>query len=275
MASVHKMGEQSHAGRGSVGWTHLRTALLATLAFARVPRAADAHGMMVLPRTRNVVAAQDGKWWVPPGAPSTPRPESCPHCLNRGGSVGACGVVEVSRGAARAASPPRSRTHQADSASLHTYTATTTTTTHSHAHSHAHSPSASRSRGARVQDRNYNVPKDSDGAVMRPLPIEGEYVEGGLVTVRFTLTAHHRGHVELKLCPDSGDAIYNAQQECFEVCQRTRACKQIGYTFARHEPMRVRVCTCVPANALSGRVSGRLHAPERCKNKVGGEPVRR
>ena len=42
-------------------------------------------------RARNFVAYQDGVWYG--GTASTYPAESCPHCLNRGGTIGQCGVI--------------------------------------------------------------------------------------------------------------------------------------------------------------------------------------
>jgi len=56
--------------------------------------AVEGHGFLATPRSRNFVANEDGKWWAPPGEVH-PKPESCPHCLNRGGvAAGACGIVD-------------------------------------------------------------------------------------------------------------------------------------------------------------------------------------
>ena len=67
-------------------WTVLSVILLLP---ARLVRG---HGFLAEPRSRNFVANQDGKWWSPDDGVAYPRPESCPHCLNRGGTAGACGV---------------------------------------------------------------------------------------------------------------------------------------------------------------------------------------
>lgn len=112
------------------------------------------HGFLELPRSRNYVAYQDGRWWSSdPGEP-LPRPESCPHCLNRGGPSAVCG---------------------------------------------------------RVEDRNYDHPKTFNGGELET-KVQAEFLTGGEVQVHFVLTAHHRGHVELKLCPYA-DAI---NQSCFD-----------------------------------------------------------
>jgi len=53
----------------------------------------DAHGYLESPRSRNYVANQDGSWGT--GDQSTPKKETCPHCLNGGGaaSSGQCGIT--------------------------------------------------------------------------------------------------------------------------------------------------------------------------------------
>ncbi|KAI2510038.1 Lytic polysaccharide mono-oxygenase [Fragilaria crotonensis] len=54
-------------------------------------RGAESHGYLKSPRARNFVAYQDGVWYG--GTASTYPAESCPHCLNRGGTIGQCGVI--------------------------------------------------------------------------------------------------------------------------------------------------------------------------------------
>lgn len=55
------------------------------------PVSVKSHGYMQSPRSRNYVAYRDGLWSG--GDASTPAPESCPHCLNIGGTEGVCGVT--------------------------------------------------------------------------------------------------------------------------------------------------------------------------------------
>ena len=133
--------------RSSAVWTVLSIMLLLPA------RQVDAHGFLAEPRSRNFVAYQDGKWWSPDGE-VYPKPESCPHCLNRGGTAGACGIVG---------------------------------------------------------DNDYLYPKDTRGEPYVS-PVQGVYEEGGLVDIEFTLTAHHKGHVELKACPDAAAPT----QDCFD-----------------------------------------------------------
>ena len=52
----------------------------------------DGHGYLKTPRSRNFVASQDGKSFG--GTSTTPLTEYCPHCLNRGGPLAACGLVD-------------------------------------------------------------------------------------------------------------------------------------------------------------------------------------
>lgn len=51
----------------------------------------NAHGYLKTPRSRNIVAAQEGLSWG--GTNSDPAPEHCPQCLNRGGILAACGKI--------------------------------------------------------------------------------------------------------------------------------------------------------------------------------------
>jgi len=48
------------------------------------------HGYIKSPRSRNFVAYQDGQYW--PLLEEDPKKDSCPHCLNRGGTLGRCGA---------------------------------------------------------------------------------------------------------------------------------------------------------------------------------------
>ena len=52
----------------------------------------NAHGYLKTPRSRNFVAAQDGVGWG--GTTRDPAVEFCPQCLNRGGTVAACGKTD-------------------------------------------------------------------------------------------------------------------------------------------------------------------------------------
>lgn len=63
----------------------LTTALLLILTVSPV----DGHGYLSSPRSRNIVAYQDGKSWT--NHADIPSKEDCPHCLNR--NKGACGMT--------------------------------------------------------------------------------------------------------------------------------------------------------------------------------------
>mmetsp|Transcript_5231 Transcript_5231/g.9608 ORF Transcript_5231/g.9608 Transcript_5231/m.9608 type:complete len:307 (+) Transcript_5231:1-921(+) len=52
---------------------------------------ADSHGYLSSPRSRNLLASEETVWW--PQTENDPEPETCPHCLNRGGSLARCGLV--------------------------------------------------------------------------------------------------------------------------------------------------------------------------------------
>ena len=68
--------------------------LLLLLVIATIPRrhmTANAHGYLVSPRSRNLRAYEDTVWW--PQTELDPEPESCPHCLNLGGTLARCGLT--------------------------------------------------------------------------------------------------------------------------------------------------------------------------------------
>lgn len=61
---------------------------------------AEAHGYVSSPRSRNFVAHEDGQWWVDEDIFATqaiPQPETCPHCLNWGGTLARCGMTSELR----------------------------------------------------------------------------------------------------------------------------------------------------------------------------------
>jgi len=77
----------------------LPVAYLLTLIISGV----DGHGYLKTPRARNIIAYQDGLDW---GDDNDKYPKDyCPHCLNRGGTLGRCGNVP----AAQNYDTPRSR----------------------------------------------------------------------------------------------------------------------------------------------------------------------
>ena len=56
----------------------------------------EGHGYIKSPRARNFVAYEDTIWH--PQTANDPEPETCPHCLNRGGSRARCGIAEDTSG---------------------------------------------------------------------------------------------------------------------------------------------------------------------------------
>jgi len=75
------------------------TTLITWLAIATIQQqqtAVSGHGYLSSPRSRNLVASQDTKWW--PLTEYDPAPETCPHCLNRGGSRARCGISQSQEG---------------------------------------------------------------------------------------------------------------------------------------------------------------------------------
>jgi len=115
------------------------------------------HGYMKSPRSRNYVAARDGVWWG--GDDTTPKKESCPQCLNRGGSTSRCGID----------------------------------VTESH---------------------NYDTPLNYNSG---PLAwnTQSSYVAGSVIDIESVLTAHHKGHFEIKACPVNPGEV--ATQACFDL----------------------------------------------------------
>ena len=65
--------------------------LAALLAVNFVSNGADAHGYLKTPRSRNYYASVEGVWSG--GTESDPAVETCPHCLNIGGTEARCGFV--------------------------------------------------------------------------------------------------------------------------------------------------------------------------------------
>lgn len=56
----------------------------------------NGHGYLKSPRARNLVAFEETVWW--PQTDKDPQPETCPHCLNRGGSLARCGLTDDNGG---------------------------------------------------------------------------------------------------------------------------------------------------------------------------------
>jgi len=55
------------------------------------PDLASGHGYLSSPRSRNLLAYEETVWW--PLTENVPAPETCPQCLNKGGTAAACGLV--------------------------------------------------------------------------------------------------------------------------------------------------------------------------------------
>ena len=113
------------------------------------------HGYMLTPRSRNYVAFKEGKYGKSKES-GIPEFENCPHCLNRGSTLGICGIVE---------------------------------------------------------SRSYDTPRDNRGEIM-PTNVQASYVEGGEIIIESVLTAHHKGHYNLKACAVNKGKIPN--QACFD-----------------------------------------------------------
>lgn len=58
-----------------------------------VPEAVQSHGFLSSPRSRNLVAFQDRVYY--PITADDPQPEDCPNCLNRGGTLARCGIMNA------------------------------------------------------------------------------------------------------------------------------------------------------------------------------------
>eukprot|EP00804_Cyclotella_cryptica_P014807 CCRYP_015026-RF/>CCRYP_015026-RF protein AED:0.11 eAED:0.11 QI:481/0.94/0.95/1/0.78/0.75/20/1173/1223 len=56
---------------------------------------ANGHGYLTGPRSRNLLAFEETVWW--PQTENDPQPETCPHCLNRGGTLAECGIAQEMR----------------------------------------------------------------------------------------------------------------------------------------------------------------------------------
>lgn len=133
-------------GRGALFATYASCALVLVSRFAVV----SGHGYLKSPRSRNFRANEDGKWWG--GPPDGPKPESCPHCLNRKPASGTCGGT-------------------------------------------------------------YDSPQDVSNRDMA-WASQAVYASEQNIVVDVILTAHHKGHMEMKGCvADGGTAV---TQACFD-----------------------------------------------------------
>jgi len=66
--------------------------ILSVLCLLITPTETSAHGFLASPRSRNLVAYEDRVYY--PQTENDPLPEDCPNCLNRGGVMARCGMVE-------------------------------------------------------------------------------------------------------------------------------------------------------------------------------------
>ena len=68
-------------------------------------------------------------------------------------------------------------------------------------------------RCGKVGDHNYDVPPNAVGGTLAPA-VQECYAEGAVIDVESVLTAHHKGHFEMKACPAApGEA---PTQACFD-----------------------------------------------------------
>ena len=68
-------------------------------------------------------------------------------------------------------------------------------------------------RCGKVGDHDYDHPSNAIGGTLAPV-IQECYEEGAVIDVESVLTAHHKGHFELKACPVApGEA---PTQSCFD-----------------------------------------------------------
>jgi len=99
------MGAASRAKRPSLAVAAASSSSFFCLLLVLVPLAplASGHGYLSSPHSRNPLAFQDTVWW--PLTENDPEPETCPHCLNRGGSRMQCEISEDPQGARNYDSP--------------------------------------------------------------------------------------------------------------------------------------------------------------------------
>lgn len=77
-----------HAARCTRSWLPV---LLLLLGGQKINRLVSGHGYLSSPRSRNLLAYEETVWW--PLTENDPAPETCPQCLNKGGTAGACGIA--------------------------------------------------------------------------------------------------------------------------------------------------------------------------------------
>lgn len=69
-------------------------------------------------------------------------------------------------------------------------------------------------RCGKVGDHNYDYPPNAIGDGILPPIIQACYNEGDIVDVESVLTAHHKGHFEVKACAINPGEV--ASQACFD-----------------------------------------------------------
>ena len=72
--------------------------LLSCILSSFLPTLTHSHGFLSTPSSRNLVAYEDRLYHNE--QTDTPFPEDCPTCLNRGGTLARCGVLNPGKGGA-------------------------------------------------------------------------------------------------------------------------------------------------------------------------------
>jgi len=70
-------------------------------------------------------------------------------------------------------------------------------------------------RCGKVGDHNYDAPPNAIGLGVLPATLQACYEEAAVIDIESVLTAHHKGHFEIKACPVSSSAEAPTQ-ECFD-----------------------------------------------------------
>mmetsp|Transcript_18003 Transcript_18003/g.32560 ORF Transcript_18003/g.32560 Transcript_18003/m.32560 type:complete len:250 (+) Transcript_18003:316-1065(+) len=65
--------------------------VIASITALHTTHLVSGHGYMTSPRSRNLVASEETSWTSK--TVNDPQPETCPQCLNTGGSLGRCGIT--------------------------------------------------------------------------------------------------------------------------------------------------------------------------------------
>ena len=96
--------------------------------------------------------------------------------------------------------------------------------THSHKHHdstfHHYSPhclniGGTEARCGKVGDHNYDYPPNAIGEGVLSPAIQACYGEAAVIDIESVLTAHHKGHFEVRACPISSTTD-SPMQECFD-----------------------------------------------------------